>query len=145
MKVKIEGLVSIEEQIKELERQRQEVLARNRTEFLDCVRDAVRTFNFTAEDIGLEVTHAEMAPDRGKRTGTRKQQTSKTRANRRLVTVCVPHTGNRLQLYLNQDGSFTRIRRGKSPAPFDSKINDGTIGEWIVEDGGEASPSEGAI
>ena len=145
MKLEIADLGSIEEQIAELVRKKQEVLANNRTTYLDCVREAVKTFSFTTEDVGIVAASEEAGLTRRKRGTGKKQITAKDRENRKLVTVCVPNTDETLQLYLNTDGSFTRVKRGKSPTVFEIKIKDGTIGEWIVAtEKGKSSTSEDA-
>ena len=134
MKLEIADLSSIEDQIAELVRKKQEVLANNRAEYLDCVRDAVKTFSFTAEDVGIVAAKA----TRAKKGTGKKQITAKDRASRKLVTVCVPNTDETLQMYRNEDGTFTQTKRGKAPRAFESKIKDGTIGEWLVSEDAEA-------
>jgi len=142
LKLEIADLGSIEEQIAELVRKKQEVLANNRADYLDCVRDAVKTFSFTAADVGIVATSEVTVTTRAKRGTGKKQITAKDRASRKLVTVCVPNTDDKLQLYLNEDGSFTRVKPGKSPRAFESKIKDKTIGDWLVSTESEDANAE---
>ncbi len=142
MKLEIADISSIEEKIAELVRQKQEVLAKNRAEYLDCVRNAVKTFSFTAEDVGIVVLSEVTVTTRAKRGTGKKQITAKYRATRKLVTVCIPNTSETMQIYKNEDGSFTRVKRGKAPRAFESKIKDGTIGEWLVSTESEDANAE---
>jgi len=125
MKLEIADLSSIEDQIAELVRKKQEVLAKNR-----------------AEDVGIVVLSEVTVTTRAKKGTGKKQITAKDRASRKLVTVCVPNTDETMQIYLNEDGSFTRVNRGKAPRVFESKIKDGTIGEWVVATESEDANAE---